>query len=358
MKSKLSSKINVERFMEKAQVEEHFSGVVMLVHHGEVVLNRGYGMATVKDKNEPNTVIHVASVTKQFSAAAIMLLSEAGKIDLATSINHYLPTKYQSDKWNSVTVHHLLSHTGGVSDYAVQRDYYDVRKGFCFGATVDGMLHEAKTKDLEFVPGSEFRYSNIGYTLLVLIIEHVSGRPYGDFIKQKLLLPAKMFSSGIHEEKHSAKKSEAKGYRWDEARQQLVEDDEISLPVTAPDGGLYTTTDDLFRWSQVIAGKTKGVLSPQIISKMTTVVKISSQPSDGPWAQYGKNGNGYGYGLFIDKFPRMRIHHPGYIVGFRSELSLFPEQELYIAVLANNTKADPTKIANGISKIILEGIRQ
>ncbi len=91
---------------------------------------------------------------------------------------------------------------------------------------------------------------------------------------------------------------------------------------------------------------------------MTTVVKISSQPSDGPWAQYGKNGNGYGYGLFIDKFPRMRIHHPGYIVGFRSELSLFPEQELYIAVLANNTKADPTKIANGISKIILEGIRQ
>ncbi|MGH7250025.1 MAG: serine hydrolase domain-containing protein, partial [Minisyncoccia bacterium] len=227
MKSKLSPKIKVERFLQKAIAEEHFSGVIMVVREGEVILNQGYGMATEKDENKPDTVIHVASVTKQFTAAAIMLLNEAGKIDLAVSINHYLPKKYQSDKWKSVTVHHLLSHTGGVSDYAEQRPYYDVRKGFCFGSTVDGMIHEAQAKDLEFVPGSEFRYSNIGYTLLGVIIEQVSGHPYGEFIKQELLIPAKMFLSGIHEESYRWKQGEAKGYRWDEGQQKFVEDDVI-----------------------------------------------------------------------------------------------------------------------------------
>lgn len=355
--AKLGSKINIERYMEKATIEDHFSGVVMVAHHGKILLNQGYGMATEKAENKPNTIMHVASVTKQFTAAAIMLLSEAGKIDLSASINRYLPKKYQSEKWENVTVHHLLSHTSGISDYAVHRDYYDVRKGFCYGSTIDGMIHEARTKDLEFVPGSTFNYSNIGYTLLGVIIEQACGCSYGEFIKQKLLIPAKMFSSGIHEENHIEKKDEAKGYRWDEGKQKLVEDDEISLPVTAPDGGLYTTTEDLYRWSKVISGKTPGILSPEIISKMTAVVRVSAPPRDGPWAHYGKNGNGYGYGLFIEKFPRISIQHPGYIVGFRSQVNLFPEEGIFIAVLANNTKANPSKIANDIAKIVLEGIQ-
>ena len=344
----------LERYLKSAVAEEHFSGVVMVARHGTALINQGYGMATEKIENTGNTVIHVGSVTKQFTAAAILLLWEEGEIDLNVSINRYLPKNYQSVKWEPVTIHHLLSHTSGITDYAVQRDYYDVRKGFCFGSTIDGMLHEAQEKDLEFTPGSTFRYSNIGYTLLGVIIERVSGHPYSEFIRIRLLIPAKMFSSGIHEETYIEKEGHAKGYRWDEKLEKFVEDDVISLPVTPPDGGLYTTTEDLLKWSRVIGRKTPGILSSQVINKMTTPVKVALPPDDSPWSHDGRDGSGYG--LFIDKLAgATRFHHPGYIVGFRSHSSLFPEKDFFIAVLCNNTTADPMKIADGLSKILLEG---
>ena len=333
----------IEQYLENSVEQDHFSGAVIVVQNGNVLLNRGYGMATETMKNQSDTVIHVASVTKQFTAAAIMLLWERGQIDLDASINSYLPEKYRSDQWEKVTVHHLLSHTGGVPDYAVERDYYDVRKGFCFGDTVNGMIHEARNTPLEFEPGSQFKYSNIGYTLLGIILEEQTGCPYKEFIQDNLLIPAGMTSSGIHDENYVAREMDATGHRWDESQKKLVDDNVISLPVTAPDGGLFTTTEDLLKWSDVIAGKTKGILSAKSIEKMTTPYQNTSFP-----------GEQYGYGLFIDdSFGTRRIHHPGWIVGFRSHFCLFPEKGIYIAVLCNLT-TNPMKISEGLSKIILD----
>ena len=144
-----------EAFLQEMIKNDHFTGVALVMHKGKVVHARGYGMASAGKKNSVATAFHVASITKQFTAAAIMQLVEKGLVDLNGPINNYLPHKYRSPKWNSVTIHHLLSHTSGIVDYAVTRPYYDVVKGFCLGNTVI-MIKEAMVKDLQFAPGTKF----------------------------------------------------------------------------------------------------------------------------------------------------------------------------------------------------------
>lgn len=336
------TKMRLENFLQVAIERDHFSGVVMVVHRGKVLLNQGYGMASIDDKNEQDTFMHVASITKQFTAAAIMKLWEAGVIDLNASINTYLSEEYQSDTWKKVTVHHLLSHTGGVVDY--DESYYNAEtKSFCFNDAIKAMISESQGKGLNFEPGTEWRYSNIGYTLLGVILENTTGLSYGDVIKEYIFDKAGMASSTIHDENYVAKSGHATGHRWDKEQRKLVEDNEKCLPVTPSDGGLVTTSEDLYKWSDVLAGKRPDVLSPEILKRMTTPVPISFKP------------DGYGYGLFIDDSSgTRRIHHPGLISGFRSHFSFYPEKELYISVFCNNSTTNPLQITEGLSEIMGE----
>jgi CubicO group peptidase (beta-lactamase class C family) len=145
----------IEEFLQKMVDEERFSGVALVAKDGDVIYAKGYGIAVEVAPNNVHTAFHVASVTKQFTAAAIMQLTENGILDLNDSINLFLPKQYTTPAWNDVHVHHLLSHSSGIPDYAVSRDYYDVVDGFCLGATVDGMIREAMSKDLEFTPGTQ-----------------------------------------------------------------------------------------------------------------------------------------------------------------------------------------------------------
>lgn len=351
--SRMNTIKKLENYLQQAVESEHLSGVVMVVQNGKILINQGYGMATAEGKNDKNTVLHVASITKQFTAAAIMKLWEAGKIDLNLPINKYLPEKYlleigQVDAWEKVTVHHLLSHTGGIADYG--NNYYDAeKKGFCFKDTFKTMIDESRGKGLEFEPGTRWNYSNIGYTLLGAIIENVTGRPYSEMIQKYFFIPVGMSSSGIHEEDYDAKKDVknvyATGHRWDKKQKKLVDDDEISLPVTPSDGGMYTTSEDLHKWSNIITGKRPDILSHEILKQMTTSVQNTSKDHD----------YGYGYGLFIDESSgARRINHPGWIVGFRSHFCFYPDKDIYISVFCNNTATNPTKIMSRLSEIMGE----
>lgn len=298
---------------------------------------------TIDDKNEPDTVMHVASITKQFTAAAIMKLWEAGTLDLNGSINTYLPKEYQSDTWRKVTVHHLLSHTGGVIDY--DESYYDAEtKSFCFNDAIKTMIVESQGKGLEFEPGSEWHYSNLGYTLLGTMIENTTGLSYGEIIQEYIFDKVGMSASSIHEEGYVAKKGHATGYRWDKKQKKMMEDDEKCLPVTPSDGGLITTSEDLRKWSDVLAGKRPDVLSSEILKRMTTPVPHTFTQE-----------SGYGYGLFIDDSSgTQRIHHPGWILGFRSHFCFYPEEEIYISVFCNNSTTNPMQITSGLSEIMKE----
>jgi D-alanyl-D-alanine carboxypeptidase len=333
----------IEVFINKVINEEHFKGVVLAAVNDEVIHAKGYGMANDTAKNNINTKFHVASITKQFTAAAIMQLVEQNKINLEEPINEFLPSQYRSDKWEVVNIHHLLSHTSGIEDYAVTRDYYNVEKGFCLGNTVDGMIKEAMAKELEFPPGSKFTYSNIGYTLLGEIIQNITGEPYHRYLKEHVLEPLELNSSFIHTIDYEASSDEAIGYRWDDEQNQHVPDDIVSLPVTEPDGNLVTTLNDFLKWTNIYVEKEQPILEDPSIKKMTTPYIEADEV--GP---YG-NLDMYGYGLYLSK---ELISHSGYIVGFRSHFIVNPKENIRVFVFANNVSMSPKSVSSGIYKII------
>lgn len=330
----------VEEFLQEVVETEHFTGAVLVARDSAIIHAKGYGSASGDKKNDIATVFHVASVTKQFTAAAILQLVDAGVLDLSSSIIQYLPDRYIAPQWETITVHHLLSHTSGVPDYAVTREYYIVVDGFCLGDTVDGMIREAMSKDLEFEPGSKYSYSNIGFTLLGLIVENQSGTPYAQYMKEKVFDPMGMYSSKIHVEGHIPSPNEARGFRWGEIEKAHIPDDIVSLPVTAPDGGLVTTLSDFLIWSQIFSGGGQNILSESAINQMTT-----------QQIAIGRGGplDGYGYGLYVgDRL----VGHSGYIVGFRSQFIYDRETATLIAVFTNNTTNNPQRIAFGLLTIL------
>jgi D-alanyl-D-alanine carboxypeptidase len=136
--------------------EAHFTGLVFVAVNNKIIHAKGYRMAQDGIQNGINTKFHVASITKQFTAAAITQLWVQHKINLAEFINEFLPTQYRSDKWNRLTIDHLLTQTSGLEYYGLTRNYYDVEKGFCLGNTVDGMIKEAMAKELKFPSSSKF----------------------------------------------------------------------------------------------------------------------------------------------------------------------------------------------------------
>ena len=330
----------VDAFLNEMVEKEHFSGVALVARNGIVIHAKGYGSASDGLPNTVDTAFHVASITKQFTAAAIMQLAEAGAIDLHEPINVYLPRQYRADAWDSVNVHHLLSHSSGIPDYGVTRDYYDVVDGFCLGDTVDGMIREAMAKDLEFTPGTSYSYSNIGFTLLGEIIEEQTGKPYARYLQAEILEPMGMESSRIHVEGHVPVVNEAAGFRWDAEMQKHVKDDVVSLPVTAPDGGLVTTLADFMRWVPIYTGGNQEILTRASVETMTTM-------------QIAKGHQGeleaYGYGLDVGE---RLIGHSGYIVGFRSRFDLARNGEALVIVFTNNTSNSPERISAGLLTIL------
>jgi len=333
--------IRFDSHLREMAAEEHFTGAALVMREGKIVHAKGYGAATSGRANHADTRFHVGSITKQFTAAAILQLVEKGVLKLDGSINVYLPQKYQSSKWNAVTVHQLLSHTSGITDYAVTRDYYDVVKGFCLGDTVDGMIAEAMAKELEFAPGSKYSYTNLGYTLLGAIIEYQANTSYGEYIKANIFAPMGMTSSQIHVAGHVLAEDEAAGFRWSEGQAKHVPDDVETLPVTAPDGGLITTLADFAKWSRIFSGEAQTILSQESIKLMSS-----------PQIRIGNGGplDSMGYGLYVgDRL----IGHGGLIVGFSSQFVIDRETDSLIVVFSNDASGNPQLVTFGLLTLLL-----
>jgi len=331
----------IQSFLEDMEKEEHFTGVAVVMQDGQIVHAKGYGAATIDEANEVSTAFHIASITKQFTAAATLQLAEVGSVNLDNSVNNYLPGEYRSPKWELVTLHHLLSHSSGIPDYAIARDYYDLEEGFGFGDTVDGMVREAMEKDLEFAPGSKYSYTNLGYTLLGLVIENQTDLSYARYIKDNILEPMAMWSSQIHEEGHNPTTDEAGGFRWSDEQAAYISDDTETLPATAPDAGLITTLDDFVKWVEIYRGGDQSILTKESVDAMTT-----------QHIQMGRGGSvdAYGYGLGVgDRL----IAHSGHIVGFRSQFILDRQTDTLIVVFSNNAANNMERIAFGLLTIVL-----
>lgn len=327
----------LDTHLQSMERDAFFRGAVIFMKKGEILLSKGYGLANSVTKNKSSTIFQIGSLTKQFTAAAILELSIMGKIDLDAPINSYLfgidaKSRYL-DVWKDVKVRHLLSHTSGIPNYTDSEDYFKISKKLTF----EKILQWAQQQKLEFKPGKEFAYSNTGYLLLGAIIEKQSDLSYAEFIQQKLLAPSQMNFSGIYDE-HTPGSQAACGYCLNKKGNELIEDHSENIAATKSDGAMFSTVIDLAKWSNVLSGK------PNILHKET--IKLMTTPGKG----------GYGYGLAIDEaFGQTLIHHNGSIAGFKSDFCLYPQKDIFIAVLGNNIDFEAEHITAEMSKFLFEG---
>jgi len=304
-----------------------FMGDVLVAESDHIVLNAAYGYADLdwSIENTTDVKFRIGSLTKQFTAASILLLQERGKLNVNKPIKTYLPDV--PDAWKMVTVDNLLTHTSGIPNFTGTPGF-DVYKRQSHSPEESVAL--VQSKSLDFEPGTKFYYSNTNYILLGEIIEHVSGMPYADFLRQNIFIPVGMTDTGVDVNSTILPKR-AQGY--DSTPEGFRHGDDISMTIPFSAGFLYSTTGDLLKWEQALfAGK---VISITSLHSMST-------------ARLGE----YGMGLFIRTADGHQIiTHDGAIEGFESSLTYYPEKQLTIVVLGNVRTDAPQRIAVQLGKV-------
>ena len=314
-----------------------FMGTVIVMQNGETVFAQSYGMASLEHQvaNTPQTKFRIGSITKQFTAAAILQLQDRGQLDVQAPVSTYLPDYPQGDR---ITLHHLLTHTAGIPNLTSFPDYLEWMQQ---PTTLEELVARFQDLPLEFEPGEQHRYSNSGYVLLTQIIETVSGQTYADYLQEHLFIPLGLENTG-YEQPLAVINHLANGYQFTGEDYQQAEYINMAVPTGA--GALYSTVGDLVRWHQFLVNadnRPPGILSDAVIAAMQH-----------PHVALGENASGasYGYGLMVGK--QGFIAHGGGINGFASYLGSLPNQGITVAVLSNVPNANPPIMAEGLLAIL------
>ena len=297
---------------------------MIVVRNGEVVLRKGYGLANVElgVPIEPGMVFRLGSVTKQFTAAAVLLLEQDGKLSTEDLIEKHLPG--YPVHGHKITIAHLLSHTSGIFNYTSIPGYMPqkVRRDLSTEELVDVF----KVQPMDFAPGERWNYSNSGYVLLGAIIEKVSGREYSEFIQERIFDRLGMKSS--HYGGHQLIPGRVAGYGWDGSG--YVNAPYLSMTQPHAAGSLLSTVDDLARWDQALQGHE--LLTEKSYRKMTARFVLN----DGEPA-------GYGFGFALGSLKgHQTVGHGGGIFGFSTYAMRIPDANAYLAILTNRTGQTPS----------------
>ena len=290
-----------------------FMGSVLIARGTNVVFSKGYGFANVEwdIPNSPTTKFRLGSITKQFTAAAILLLEERGKLKVEDPISKYVPDAPPA--WNAVTIAHLLTHTSGIPSFTSFPEYKSREP---FATSTEQIVSWFRDKPLEFQPGLTMNYSNSGYVLLGYIIERVTGDSYERFVQQNIFAPLGMKDSG-YDSNTAIIKNRAAGYSPGPGGRVNAGFIDMSIPHAA--GALYSTTEDLLRWEQGLFGGK--LLSPASLQKMLT-----------PPAQRAD----YAFGVVVGTDNGHKtISHNGGIEGFNTAMGYYPDDKLTVIVLSN-----------------------
>lgn len=311
--------------------KDEFAGSVLVARDGEVLLDRGYGLAN-REWSVPNagdTKFRLASVSKQFTAVTVMILSERGLVDLDAPVKTWLPDVPAA--WDGVTVRRLLNHTAGVPDFTRLDDYEALKTQ---ATTVEALIARFRDRPLDFQPGEKYAYSNSGYVVLTAVIEKVSGKSYADFVTETLFQPLGMSDSGYDD--HAVVLSRrASGYVPSADGVENADYVDMSVPQGA--GGLYSTTRDLLKWEQGLFGGQ--LLRPQSMVELTTPGR-----------------NDYALGLVVKKDGRAAtISHSGGIEGFNTYMAYDPDKRMTVIVLGNLNGAAPDKIGGDLMTLARGG---
>ncbi len=325
----------VARSVRAEMQAQHIPGLALLVsRNGQPVRAEGYGLANVElgVPVGPDTLFQSGSVGKQFTATAVMMLVEDGKIGLDDPLTRYFAQG--PAWWRKVTVRELLSHTAGFTDYPPEFDY---RKDY----TEEQLLRIVAAISPAYVPGTSWSYSNLGYLTLGILIHRVTGEFYGDFLQQRIFGPLGMSTTRVISEAEIIP-HRAAGYRLVDG--QLRNQEWVSPTVnTTADGSLYFSILDLAKWDAALTGSR--LLQPSSLQQMWTVARLSD----------GKPNSGhYGFGWFIEtRNGRRIVEHEGQWQGFETQISRYVDSGLTVVVLTNLDSARPQRIADRVAAAYL-----
>lgn len=303
---------------------------VVVIRDGQVVVRRAYGMADLERRiaATPETDYRLASVSKQFTAMAVMLLAKAGKLRYDQPIRDFLAELPPATQ--AVTVRHLLNHTSGIWDYEAlipETRTTQLNDG-------DVLTLVASRDSLSTPPGVAYCYSNSGYVLLGIIVARVSGMPFPEFVRTQVFAPLGMRSSVAHVEGVDTVPRRAYGYSPRSG--SFVQTDQSVTSATLGDGGIYSNVDDLVLWDRALASGT--LIDRATLTEATTPPVLPGGPSE------------YGFGWFVDRYRgEKRWRHTGETSGFRNAIMRFPERRLTIVILTNRSSGEPQAIAERIA---------
>jgi CubicO group peptidase (beta-lactamase class C family) len=306
---------------------------VLVTKDGAVLLRKGYGLADLEQgiPIQPDMVFRIGSVTKQFTAAAILLLEQEGKLSVEDDLRKHLPDYPTSGR--VITIEHLLTHTSGIRSYTDMEDFGEHARE---DMGVDEVIALFENEPLGFEPGEKYAYNNSGYFLLGAIVEKVSGKTYEAFLREKIFEPLGMSQTYYGSTSRIIPKR-AQGYDGVNAEFQNAEYLSMTLPYAA--GSLLSTVDDLAKWDRALYGSE--LLSRESLEKWWKPFALASGAS-----------TYYGYGWSISSYQnRTVVSHGGGINGFTCHLLRIPEDRVFVAVLTNRNdeKSNPALVARKLA---------
>jgi CubicO group peptidase (beta-lactamase class C family) len=340
-----------------SQIDAVFSGIdskspgaaVLVIQDGHPVFERGYGVTDLRTlhKIDEHTNFRLASVTKQFTAMAIMLLVHDGKLRYDEKLTEIFPEFPAYGK--TITIRNLLNHTSGLPDYEdlMARQY---------GSIPDNQIpqiHDAgvlalleKESSGKFPAGTKWAYSNSGYCTLAMVVEKVSGKPFGDFLRDRIFQPLQMANTVAYEKGKNEVLNRAYGHTKES--DGWHETDQSSTSATLGDGGVYTSLTDMARWDAALREHTL------VSEKEMQPALVAVQPSRAPAEENGHSVS-YGFGWFLDPYKgHARMWHYGETIGFRTSIQRFPKDDLTVVVLCNRADLSAPELALRVADLFLK----
>ncbi len=329
----------IEALLLEYEGDDRPGACLLARHRGKVIYERCSGMAELETKRAatPETNFRLASLTKGFTATAVLQLVDDGLIETTTALPEVLEGFPPYGR--RITVHHLLTHTSGLIDY---EDL--LAAGEDEQIKDAGVLELMKAQDSTyFVPGSAFRYSNSAYAVLAMMVEEVSEKDFATFLKEAIFDPLGMAATVAHEARVTTVANRAYGYSRQEDG-SWTRTDQSRTSAVLGDGGIYSSLRDLNKWLNVVEGRDH-LLAAELAARTLS----EAVPTD-------EEGVRYGYGWFVDEYQgRRRYRHGGSTIGFRNEIQRLPNEDLTVLFLSNRNELNPS-LPDSIVGLFLQGL--
>lgn len=323
----------VDDYVKAEMQRQHIPGLsIAVVKDGKVIKAEGYGVANAEHNipAKPEAVYQIGSVSKQLIATGIMLLMQEGKISLDDKISQFLEST--PDTWKEITVRHLLTHTSGIVREAPGFDPLKIKPDA-------DVIKTAYPLPLRFTPGEKWEYCNVGYFALAEIIRKISGKPWGDYLHERVFMPLEMNATRTTTVTEIIPQR-ANGYVWRNGKFSNAE----TFIALRPSGAFLSTVLDLAKWDAALY--TDKILKPETLRQVWSPVKLNSGAT-----------HPYGFGWELSSVAGHKlVHHGGSLPGFRAQISRFMDDKLSVIVLTNGDNADPNLIALQIAALYIPGL--